>query len=770
MDRIKEAANVIVDINRFKKGELQEHELVSSVCNHFDVIKNEKLSNADFKFLKYISNLTGIPHFYDILAKFENEPSINTYGIQTISSLVYESTLHVDEENKLHKYQMQILDHYHTNEVNRYFLSASTSFGKTHLVYEIIRKMSYQNILLIFPTISLLSENQERIFNNKSYSYINNKYAVHTLSEVEITSPYNIFIYTPERYLSFIEKSENRVRFDFCFIDEIYKIDNDYLIDDLVKENERDVAYRLAAFYSLQHDIDVLLAGPYVEFPNPSSISYNGSIDNFLRENDISVLNYNEYEIVNKSFTDIKTKYEISVDEVLNFKFKGASKAERLIECIRSIRRINQNTIIYCSNRGKNGGVEGYALKLIDSLVLNGHDSSSYSDLMEHLSINFRKEWVLVRALYCGIGIHHGLIPKYIQKEIIRLFNIGKIHVLISTTTITEGVNTSAKNLIVMQNTKGGKPLKKFDAKNIAGRAGRFGYHYSGRVISLQNNFMKTLDSESEVIKHKNYDVNSLKDEIDLFHSDDKYLSDKEIVSRKEIIERQRAKGIPDFVINQYKVISRIDKMLIYDKISELSEAHFSKIEALIKYINFKTNITYEGFQIILNIIFPIIKNESLKFIIDRKINNTEYSILNTIIQKYLKYGFKGSVEYYLSKGESVDSAISNTSKFVYNTLKYQIVKYLGVFNIMYKFYKSQVLNKEIDDIHGIDKLLLIFEYNALTENGRIASDYGVPTSVIEYYENIDNAMIIREKFDNFEIQEFNKIELIIKDLDKNNT
>lgn len=44
-----------------------------------------------------------------------------------------------------------------------------------------------------------------------------------------------------------------------------------------------------------------------------------------------------------------------------------------------------------------------------------------------------------------GIGVHHGLVPKYIQNEIIDLFNNGVLKVLISTTTITEGVNTTAK-------------------------------------------------------------------------------------------------------------------------------------------------------------------------------------------------------------------------------------------------------------------------------------------------------------------------------------
>ena len=87
----------------------------------------------------------------------------------------------------------------------------------------------------------------------------------------------------------------------------------------------------------------------------------------------------------------------------------------------------------------------------------------------------------------------------------------------------TEGVNTSAKNLIVLHSKKGDKELKKFDAKNIAGRAGRFLYHYSGRVIVLQNDFMKAIESEPEGIKHKNYDLQAPKDEIDLFYSKDDF-------------------------------------------------------------------------------------------------------------------------------------------------------------------------------------------------------------------------------------------------------
>jgi hypothetical protein len=86
----------------------------------------------------------------------------------------------------------------------------------------------------------------------------------------------------------------------------------------------------------------------------------------------------------------------------------------------------------------------------------------------------------------------------------------------------------------------------------------------------------------------------------------------------------------------------------------------------------------------------------------------------------------------------SVDKAIKDTADFIYNILKYHVVKYLGVFNLMYKCYISQRDSIEIPDVPGIDKLLLKLEYNALSFKGKLASDYGVPSSVLNYYESLE--------------------------------
>lgn len=764
MDRFEEASNVIVDINRYGNNEIEGHILVKTVCHYFDGIKDEELTESDYKFLKYISNKSGIPHFFDILeSRFNHNTSFEDIDLNTFSSMFYESTLHTDKDSKLHKYQKLILDKFSTTSLNRYFLSASTSFGKTYIAFEVIKKMQYKNIVLIFPTIALLSENLERLITDQNYHFFKSNYKIHTLSEVEEFGEKNLFIYTPERFLSYYEKNEDIIDFDFSFVDEVYKIDNQYVIDEETKENERDVAYRLAVFYCLDKNIDTLLAGPYVEFSKANDSNYNNSFDSFLEENKIELLDFNEYEIVNKSYNNVKGAKEVKIDNDLTISFSSGNKTERLIDSLSQIDSIKQNSIVYCSNRGKNGGVEGYATGIVESEVFNMHDSSGYKDLIDHLSKNFSNDWILVKGLKNGIGIHHGLIPKYIQKEIISLFNQGNLKVLLSTTTITEGVNTSAKNLIVMHNKKGSKDLKKFDAKNIAGRAGRFGYHYSGRVIVIQNDFMKTIESNGEGIKHKNYDKESFKDEIDLFYSGDKFLNDKDRQRKKDLLSEQKQRNLPDELFDLYKVVSRLDKIKVYDLITSLPERDIVLIKKLIRMINFKMDVHYDGFQVVLNVIEPIIKNQNLKFLIEYKGKKGEHSMLTNLIHFYLVGGFKGSIAYNVRQGDDIDKAISKTSKFVYNTLKYQVVKYLGVFNLMYKYVESQKKSIHLSEINGIDKLLMKFEYNALTSEGRIASDYGVPSSILKFYETPESRNEIKKGFDNFENEIFSRIDGMIK-------
>lgn len=775
MDRIEQASSIIIELNLFFSKEITDYDFLKKVCDYFDKIKGLDLTGSDLKFLKYISNIAGVPHYYDLLfSKFSQTDNFEHYDLNTMSAMVYESTLHVDENIKIHKFQKQVLDLFQHDTLNRFFLSATTSFGKTFLIYEIIKKLNYKNIALIFPTIALLSENYERLFTDDNYRYFYDGFDIHTLSDTAELSETNIFIFTPERYLTFVDKHKD-LKLDFVFVDEIYKIDNEYLIDTINKENERDTAYRIALQHILLTSKDILLVGPYIEFPDKTDNKLNQSLNTFLNSNKFEIIDYNKYEIVSKTSAIVRNE-NYQIDDELTLKLKGysnKSKAKLVAKVVSDLREIGENAILY--TRGA-GTAETQAKSIIKfSLVENVKPVGKLKDFIRHLISTYKyPDWIVIKGLKNKIGIHHGLVPKYIQKEVINFFNEGLIDVLVSTTTITEGVNTSAKNLVVLNSKKGNKPLKTFDAKNIAGRAGRFLHHYSGRVLIIDKEFQKIIDGTDSEITHKNFDPLSIKNEIDYFITDEKYLSHNDIARRQEVIDQQHARNIPDEIMSMYKVIAYSDKITIFDNIKSLSQIQFGQIKLLIRAINHNLSIDYNGFNVVLSVIKPIVKNEDLKFFINnesvvRRGQNagSSYPTLVYMLSAFLDNGFMGNVEYNLKRTKSngqkftVDEAIRHSSKFIFNTLKYHLVKYLGVFNLMYKFHQSRALKKPIDEIICIDRLLLKLEYNATSSKGRLASDYGVPSKIVEYYEN-DEDESIKRTFDSYEKDKFKNLEKIL--------
>lgn len=810
MDRQQRTLDAVIALNQFQNQELPRHKFLEKVCEYFDFIKSYELDDSDYRFLIYLSSKAGVPHYYDILHKFNEDKILlkneENVKLDVISALIFESTLYTNENSKLHLYQKEVLDFFATGKLNRYFLSASTSFGKTHLVYEIINKMNYKNVILIFPSIALLSENLSRIKEGK-IKLLNN-FKIHTLSDSEINpEENNILIFTPERYLSYLDKNKE-LEVDFIFVDEVYKIDNSYIIDDESKENERDIAYRMSLFFGLTTNInvDLFIAGPYIEVFEKNDDKYNPSFDLFLEDFKIEKILLNEYEIVkvNKYSADItiQTSFD-SLD--INLKGKRTNKA-KIQELLDRILLQNENAIIYCNTKS-------IAEKVAREYERTEISTETFSDFFNHLVTTFDERWIVIKALKKGIGVHHGVVPKYIQKEIIELFNKSdnNLNILSATTTITEGVNTTAKNMIVYKSSKGGgrhiKPLLKFDAKNIAGRAGRFMEHYVGRVITLDNEFLEVIEKEGKPIEHKNYDIETSKNEVEFEMTKPEYLDDRTKKQIEELKKLQKQFEIPDYIINQFKVISKRQKIEIYRAISDLSTTQLLDIKKLISNLNSSPmRLDKDGLQIVLNIILPQIEdNKALEDLITNsytdKFNRKAYSILYIALNKYISNGFKGNYEYFLERNISkkkielenklkkesekagkkfkgneielndeeismcVDSAMREAADLIYNTFKYQLVKYLGVFNLMYKYFISKIENKPLEETSGIDILLIKLEYNAFSEEAKIASDYGVPNKIVAYYDakTSEQARNIQNSFDSYERNIFEKVKKIIE-------
>lgn len=717
-------------------------------------------------FLSFIASEAGVPQYYDMLIKRQNRDEmdmVEQISLGMLSSFFYDASLCVDEQgNKLHRFQKQILEKF-SDDTNRFVLTAPTSFGKTFIVYQILQKMKYSTILLIFPTISLLTENYERI---KAYPFFGG-YSIHTLSEEEIDeSANNLFIFTPERYLSFLDSQKGTV-FDFAFIDEIYKIDNGYLVDEeTVLENERDVAYRLALEYICRQAKDIFLAGPYISLNNDET--YNSFLK-FTEENNFQILQYNEFEIVSKQYYEISKRGSYNIDEY-DVYIPNKQRKTLLLQIIPKISFPAENTIIYC---GKKTDTEKYAQILIQEPNIVKTFSDMYKEedelykiFVEHLERTYGEEWIVVVALKARIGIHHGLIPKYIQKEIINLFGRGQLVCLFSTTTITEGVNTPAKNIIITSLKKGKKDLKQFDAKNIAGRAGRFGKHYSGRIIDISSGFVDIIKSDNEKLKHKNYDVNSQKSDVDYQITKDEFLSPTEQREKQRLQRKAEEIELPDTILAKFKVVGPRDKITLYESIIHLDIAERESIDNLVNSVVFSRGhkINWDGLQTVLNIIAPIVSNGKLKFMITHKFiakSGKQYSLLVILLQAYLDNGFMGMVEYQIkNKGMNMDRAMRYVADTIYNTFKYQLVKYFGTFDILYRFVQSKERQCDMEDVKSISFLLQKLEYNATNERAKKVSDYGVPFKIIKKYEDPS----VQVEYDPYEKYVDNQVKLMLNE------
>lgn len=742
MDRLTRTADIIKAYYSYKRTR-DAASFIKEVCSFFDFIKDMPLAESDLNLLIFLANEAGIPQYYDLLKrKFtDSQISDERINVLTLSALFHDASL-IRGDIKLHRYQKAVLDSFVLGKRNRYVLTAPTSFGKTFLVYEIIQKMQYQNILLIFPAISLLSENYTRLCNWAAFD----EYTIHSLSEEEFDlSRKNIFIFTPERFLSFMD-SHHQLHFDFSFIDEVYKIDNSFIIDqETVGENERDTAYRLALEFICNLTDDMLLAGPYMSLPMADA-QQKKSFNNFAQDNGFSFLRYNQFEIVLKDYTTVKSKREYHIDET-TIKIGSVSKSRKIANIIDALSSSIENTIIYC---GRRSDTEANAKRLLrDTTLISSFQekcskagSPIYETFLEHLQNTFGDDWIVLKALRGRIGIHHSLVPKYIQKEIINLFNQGALICLFSTTTITEGVNTSAKNIIITSNQKGSKPLRQFDAKNIAGRAGRFQQHYSGRVIDLDNGFESILNGQSEILEHKNYDLQSPKTDVDYQITKDQYLSEADQQDKNLIQLQIAASGIPADVFNRFRVVGPKDKLALYANIERMPWWTLDEVKQISTRLAQSNahRLYWNGFQIVMDLIFPIVREEKLKQLISFRTGAQQrYSLITVLLSYYLQGGFLSMVSYYTDRREppkTKDEAIRIVADFVYNVFKYHLVKYLGLFDTFYRYRISKLDHIDMDDEAGLGLLLQKLEYNALSPIARKVSDFGVPFKLIDCYDS----------------------------------
>ena len=108
----------------------------------------------------------------------------------------------------------------------------------------------------------------------------------------------------------------------------------------------------------------------------------------------------------------------------------------------------NEQTLIYCSTPAR---ARRMAKTYLEYLQKMGQEKDKQLPLVEWIDKNISPEWSLAKELQYGIAIHDGSLQKHIGASIIKYFNEGMLDCIFCTSTIIEGVNTSAKNVILFE-------------------------------------------------------------------------------------------------------------------------------------------------------------------------------------------------------------------------------------------------------------------------------------------------------------------------------
>jgi hypothetical protein len=321
-------------------------------------------------------------------------------------------------------------------------LSAPTSFGKSKIIDAVVASGRFRNLVVVVPTLALMDETRRRL------SSFADRYKLIThLSQRPAVA--NIFIFTPER----------AVAYDRFPVIEFFVIDEFYKLNDLSEDQTRAVALNQAFYKLRKFDCQFYLLGPNVErIPDGVEAAFKCYF--------------------------YPTKFATVVSEQIPVPGRGDEFRRLLALCA----ELRDPTLIFCKSPAR---VNAVAHALLDGGV--GVRTPELAPAAAWAGRHYHQDWVFGKALDQGIGIHHGKLPRALAQYVVRMFNELKLQFLICTSTLIEGVNTKAKNVIIFDNKIAQEKIDFFTFNNIKGRSGRMFEYFVGHVYLFNDPPMERL-------------------------------------------------------------------------------------------------------------------------------------------------------------------------------------------------------------------------------------------------------------------------------------
>lgn len=398
--------------------------------------------------LKYSIQYQDYKPLYDFSTEFGFYPIVrNIHSLNLINNLGIKDIL-IDLEIDSFSYQNQYIQTMEQFDIHKKILKeegqeiafiAPTSFGKSSIVVDLIKKYNTNNIKIgvIVPTKSLLTQT----FNSLKKENLEKRLLLHDEMYNKDDKSF-IAIFTQERALRLL-KNQN-IYFDILFIDEAHNI---------FKKDSRSILLSRLIKRNLQRNSDTKLIylSPLIQ--------------------DINNLKVSDTQIINEQ----RIHFNIKEPEIFEYLADGNMRQyNRFTGDFYNIRN-EKNYLEYIKNHSlfknfiylkKPKMIEIFANELADELP----EIDGVQNIVDILNENIHEDFYVSKLLSKGIIYIHGQMPDIIKEYLEYKFKaIPSLKYIIANTVILEGINLPIDNMFVLNVEK----LSEKDLTNLIGRINR---------------------------------------------------------------------------------------------------------------------------------------------------------------------------------------------------------------------------------------------------------------------------------------------------------
>lgn len=369
--------------------------------------------------------------------------------------------------------------------------SAPTACGKTYLVLQWlldqVRAKRARMVVYLAPTRALVSETETNLRNMLASADISTDEM--RVSSLPLTDEYLamrdrgpslITVFTQERLHLFANALSDEMEIDLMVVDEAHKIGDTkrgVIMQDAIERVVRASPKVRAVFIS-----------PATQNPQTLLDDAPAFADCRVVESEVPTVLQNV--LFARQVKRQTTKYELAVrrgDEpddvgILSLPDRPMGLRKRVAFVAEALTGQRSGTLIYA-----NGADEAEKIAfLLNQSSPRGPVDPELAALADLSRKGVHQDYLLAPLVERGVAFHYGNMPSLLRSEIERLFKSGKIRFLVCTSTLIEGVNLSCRMIVLRGPRKGnGKHMLAHDFWNLAGRAGRWGDEFQGKIVCI---------------------------------------------------------------------------------------------------------------------------------------------------------------------------------------------------------------------------------------------------------------------------------------------